>query len=134
MMVHEEKKKKEICSCLVKGVLASYVHTHFISSHRCLQYNLPEHFYWHIFTASTLQYSKGRTVFHNDLRHFDGVLQRNHHDYNMNMSRTDMVLQLLTLCSSETGLVLFRGITGNHSPPSLHLDSLLPLKHQTIDI
>lgn len=36
--------------CLVKCVLASYVHTYFISSNRCLQYNLPGYFYWHIFT------------------------------------------------------------------------------------
>lgn len=122
-------KKKEIYSCLVKGVLASYVHTYFISSHRCLQYNLLEHFYWHIFTASTLQYLEGRTIFPNDLWLIDGVLQRCLHDNNLNMSSTDRVQQFWLLLairalSTETGLVLCRGIRGHRS---LTLHSLRPL-------
>ncbi|KAI9540803.1 hypothetical protein NQZ68_036998 [Dissostichus eleginoides] len=40
--------------------------------------------------ASTLQYSQGRTIFRNDLRHFDGVLQRYRHDNNLNMFSADM--------------------------------------------
>lgn len=39
----------------------------------------------------------GGAIFHNDLRHFYGVLQRYCHDNNLNMHSTDIVQQLRLL-------------------------------------
>lgn len=128
-MVHE---KKEICSCLVKGVLTSYVHMYFISSHRCLQYNLPEHFYWLIFTASTLQWRGGpfSTLTYGTLMESCSVTV---------MTTTWTCLAQIWCssydsCCNGTCLVLFRGIRGHHSLTLSPFRYLFPLRHHTRDI
>lgn len=114
VLAKDSQEKKVDVHVWVKAVLASYVHTCFITSNRCLQYNLPQHFYWHIFTTPTLQYSKrelgefgrsGGLVFHSDPRHLDGVPQRYSLNNNMNIYIYDAPLRQTWFCSGPLGRI-----------------------------